>query len=76
MKRLGIDTSTNAMSLALAEESKLIASQIILSGRQHGALLTDAVKTLLDQVSWTAQDIEEIYNYLSKLKIGDELCQQ
>lgn len=61
MKRLGIDTSTDAMSLALAEESKLIASQIILSGRQHGALLTDAVKTLLDQVSWTAQDIEEIY---------------
>lgn len=59
MKVLAIDTSTNALSVSLWDEG-LVASTLLQTKRQHGAMLAPVVDQLLKQAGWNANQLEEI----------------
>lgn len=61
MKSLAIDTSTNYLSLALFDGLELVALQQLNIVRQHGEYLLPAVRQLLAQNNWQAQELSRLY---------------
>lgn len=63
-KLLALDTSTRALSLALAEgnpetgEFKLVAEMTEVLERQHGETLAPEVARILGDAGWSAQDLQ------------------
>ena len=58
LKYLAIDSSTKALSLALLEDSEVVAENTLLAAQQHGVLLVPAVAQLLEQLSWKPSDLD------------------
>lgn len=57
MKYIAIDTSTQALSLALIEAGQVIAATTLRPNRQHGELLVPAVAQLMQQLGWDVADL-------------------
>lgn len=57
MKYIAIDTSTQALSLALIEDEEVVASSTLRPKRQHGELLVPGVATLMEQMNWQVADL-------------------
>ena len=57
---IGIDTSTPSVSVALADESGLVASLRVLRGRRHVETLIPAIEQLLSHAECTYADITGI----------------
>lgn len=57
MKYIAIDTSTQALSLALIEDEEIVASSTLRPKRQHGELLVPAVAGLMEQMNWQVVDL-------------------
>lgn len=60
MKQVVIDTSTNALSLALGENNILKLAMTTQGPKQHGEALVNVVDQSLKQLNWTPQDIEQL----------------
>lgn len=57
MKYIAIDTSTQALSLALIQDEEVVASSTLQPKRQHGELLVPAVAGLMEQMNWQVADL-------------------
>ncbi|XJS10968.1 tRNA (adenosine(37)-N6)-threonylcarbamoyltransferase complex dimerization subunit type 1 TsaB [Aerococcaceae bacterium WGS1372] len=67
MKYIAFDSSTKAMTVALAqgnmespEPLSIVASTTTLGKRQHGQTLAPAIDTILKQVDWTMAEIDAV----------------
>lgn len=67
MKYIAFDTSTKAMTVALAEGDResqqpwiIKASTTTLGKRQHGQTLAPAIEVILKQVDWTMDEIDGV----------------
>lgn len=64
MKYIVFDSSTKALTVALAEgeapDFVIKASTTSLGKRQHGQTLAPAIQTILEQVDWKMSEIDEI----------------
>lgn len=58
MKILALDTSSEYMSLALAEDDKLLASQHVAFGRQLSSNLIKSIDAISKMANWKISDIE------------------
>ena len=58
MKYLAVDSSTKALSVALIEDTAVVAENTLLPQQQHGVLLVPAVAQLLEQMNWKTSDLE------------------
>lgn len=60
MKILGIDTSNQVMSVALAENSRLIAEKTVNVKRNHSIQLMPAIEELFKEAEWVPKDLDRI----------------
>lgn len=60
MKILGIDTSNQVMTVALAENSRLIAEKTVNVKRNHSIQLMPAIEELFKEAEWLPKDLDRI----------------
>lgn len=60
MKRLALDSSTDRLSLAFFEGDQLLLEHQANYSKQHGQTLVALVQNLLNELSWTSDQIENI----------------
>ena len=60
MKILAIDTSTEICSVCLSEGNNIAGEYVTRSARTHTERLMPAVQFLLDQLNWSAQDLDGV----------------
>lgn len=58
MKILSFDTSTEFLSMALAEAGRVESDVCELVGQEHSAVLAPRIKRLLDEAGWRFDDLE------------------
>lgn len=60
MKILGIDTSNQVMTVALAENSRLVAEKTVNVKRNHSIQLMPAIEELFKEADWHPKDLDRI----------------
>lgn len=61
MKSLAVDTSTNALSLALFQDDQLVLDQTYQLSKQHGQTLIPLVNQLIKNAGWSHESINVLY---------------
>lgn len=59
-RTLVVDTATAALTVALFEESTLVADVTLIGHKQHGERLVDVVSELMEQAQWQPQDVTQL----------------
>lgn len=60
MKILGIDTSNQAMSVALVDQDSLIIEKTVNIKRNHSIQLMPAIEALFHEARWSPKDVDRI----------------
>lgn len=60
MKILALDSSNQALSVALVEDGRLLAEMLLAIKKNHSISLMPTVDFLVAQVGWTPKDLERI----------------
>lgn len=60
MKILALDSSNQALSVALVEDGRLLAEMLLAIKKNHSISLMPVVDFLVAQVGWTPKDLERI----------------
>jgi tRNA threonylcarbamoyladenosine biosynthesis protein TsaB len=60
VKLVAIETATDASSVALTDDRRLVASSVRVDRRGHGEFLVSALDFCFDQAGWTPEDIEGV----------------
>lgn len=60
MKILGIDTSNQVMTVALAENSRLVAEKTVNIKRNHSIQLMPAIEELFKEAEWLPKELDRV----------------